>query len=114
MIRARHRSRKDGGGNAPGISAPTSAPATSNLTGKFLSWEPVHEANGDAHFSVTNNGTSAAAAKCSISVRNDFGNFGFDSLVGETVAPGQTITGKIPISVSRGSFLINSGDVKDC
>lgn len=90
------------------------APSENHLTGKFLEWVPVDEGNGYAYFSITNSGTTTETATCSISVKNDFGNFGFDSLVGESVGAGQTITGKIPLSVSKGSFLINSGEVTDC
>ena len=65
-------------------------------------------------FSITNSGAETATAKCFIRVQDDFGDFGFDGLVGEEVGPGQTITGRIPISVGTGSFLINHGEVTDC
>ena len=85
-----------------------------HLSGTFIQWVPVDEGHGYAYFSVTNSGTASATAKCTISVKDDFGDFGFDMLVGETVGPGQTITGKMAIGVGKGSLLINSGDVKDC
>jgi hypothetical protein len=75
---------------------------------------PVDDAHGYAFFSVTNSGGVTQTATCTITVQDDFGDFGFDYLVGETVGPGQTITGKIPLSVGKGSFLINRGTVKDC
>lgn len=96
---------------------PTPVPtprATSPIVGTFLRWEAVDDKRGYAYFKITNNGTAPATAKCSIRVRNDFGNFGFDSLVGEVVQPSQTITGRIPISVGEGSRLINQGEVTDC
>lgn len=85
-----------------------------NVTGTFLRWEPVDDARGYAHFSVTNNGDKAVTVTCTISVRNDFGDFGFDSLVGERIAAFDTLSGKIPINVGEGSFLIEEGEVKDC
>ena len=85
-----------------------------HLTGTFLGWEPVDEGHGYARFSITNSGTETATAKCFIRVQDDFGDFGFDGLVGEEVGPGQTITGRIPIGVGTGSFLINHGEVTDC
>jgi hypothetical protein len=85
-----------------------------HLTGTFLRWDPVDEGDGYAYFSITNTGTVTETAECSVSVKDDFGDFGFDSLVGETVGPGQTVTGKLPLSVGKGSFLINSGEVKSC
>lgn len=97
----------------PPTPVPTPAP-TSPITGTFVRWQSVDDKNGYAHFTITNNGTVPATAKCSISVRNDFGNFGFDSLVGEVVQPGETISGRIPISVGSGSKLINQGEVEDC
>lgn len=96
----------DGGGGA--------AQETKHLSGTFLSWLPVDEGHGYAYFSIKNDGTTAATAKCMISVKNDFGDFGFDALVGEAVGPGQTIKGRVPLSVGKGSFLINAGEVKDC
>ena len=90
------------------------AEETSHLTGEFIRWEPVDDARGYAYFSITNHGTSAEVAECTIEVSNDFGNFGFDILVGENVPAGETISGRIPIDVSEGSFLINHGEVTDC
>lgn len=94
--------------------ASTQAPVAKNLVGTFVEWVPVDEANGYAHFTIKNNGTTTVTAECTVSVSNDFGNFGFDSLVGEQIAPGETISGRMAISVSEGSFLINEGEVKDC
>ena len=85
-----------------------------NLVGRFIRWEPVDEARGYAYFEITNRGTSTATAECTIEVRNDFGNFGFDILVGERVPAGETISGRIPINVGEGSFLIDEGEVSDC
>ena len=100
--------------------APTSRPATTiapvakQLVGTFVEWVPVDEANGYAYITIKNNGTTTVTAECTVSVRNEFGNFGFDSLVGEEIAPGETFSGRMAISVSEGSFLINEGEVKDC
>ncbi len=88
--------------------------AAKNLTGTFDHWEPVDDGHGHAYFAVTNNGSAAATAECTVQVRDDFGDFGFDSLVGETVEPGKTITGRMALSVGKGSFLINSGSVTNC
>jgi hypothetical protein len=99
----------NGGGDGNG-----EADGCSNCRGTFLTWEPVDDARGYAYFTVTNNGSTTATATCTVTVRNDFGNFGFDILVGETIAPGQTINGKMAISVGEGSFLINQGEVTDC
>lgn len=85
-----------------------------NLTGTFLRWQPVDSANGYAYFTVTNNGASTAVAKCTVNVRDDFGDFGFDTLVGETVPAGQTVTLKMAIGMGKGSLLVNHGTVKDC
>ena len=90
------------------------APAAKHLTGEFVLWEPVDDAHGYAYFTVTNNGTTTETAECTIKVDNDFGNFGFDYLVGERVGPGETISGKVALDVGEGSFLINHGEVTDC
>lgn len=97
--------------SSPGSSTPA---ARASITGSFIRWEPVDDARGYAVFTVTNNGSAAGTAKCSVSVRNEFGNFGFDSLVGETVGAGQTRTFRLALSVGSGSRLINTGTVKDC
>ena len=101
-----------GKGSSGGSSGGNSG--ANHLTGKFVDWVPVDEANGYAFFSITNSGTSTETATCTIRVKNDFGNFGFDYLVGEEVGPGQTVTGKLPLRVGEGSFLINHGEVTDC
>jgi hypothetical protein len=80
----------------------------------FAGWARVDDAHGYAYVSITNSSTSAATAKCLISAKDDFGDFGFDSLMGEAVGAGQTVQVKIPISVSKGSFLINSREVTGC
>jgi hypothetical protein len=98
---------------APGA-ADTPPPAAKHLTGTFIRWEPVDDAHGYAYFSVTNNGTTTETATCTVKVSNDFGNFGFDYLVGETVGPGDTISGRIPLSVGEGSYSVNHGEVTDC
>jgi hypothetical protein len=84
------------------------------LSGLFIEWVPVSDSNGYAYFSVTNSGGTTATATCTIKVSNDFGNFGFDILSGESVGPGETISGKMPLSVGEGSYLINKGAVSDC
>jgi hypothetical protein len=63
---------------------------------------------------VTNNGSTTATAECTVRVSNDFGNFGFDFMVGEEVPPGETISGRMALSVGGGSFLIDDGEVTDC
>ncbi|MDO8484283.1 MAG: hypothetical protein Q7S35_04995 [Candidatus Limnocylindrales bacterium] len=107
-----------GGGNSGNSVSATVAPAApvevSHLTGSFVRWEPVDEANGYAYFTVTNSGTTTETATCTVRVENDFGNFGFDILVGEPVGPGETISGRLPLSVGEGSFLINQGEVNNC
>jgi hypothetical protein len=101
------------GGN--GGSGATPDPATpSHLTGKLLGWDPVDQASGYARFSVTNSGTADAVAKCSITVKNDFGDSGFDFLVGLPVPAGETVTSRIPLSVGKGSFTMNRGSVTGC
>jgi hypothetical protein len=106
--------RGNSGGSDSATPPPAAPAAVSHLTGTFLRWEPVDEQNGYAYFSITNNGTTTETATCTISVENDFGDFGFDILVGEPVGPGETISGNIPISVGEGSFLINKGEVTNC
>jgi hypothetical protein len=106
--------RGNSGGSDSATPPPAAPAAVSHLTGTFLRWEPVDEQNGYAYFSITNTGTSTETATCTISVENDFGDFGFDILVGEPVGPGETISGNIPISVGEGSFLINKGEVTNC
>jgi hypothetical protein len=96
-------------------SAPGAAPAANrNVTGTFVRWEAVDDKRGYAYFTATNHGTETVTAECKVSVRNDFGNFGFDSLVGEQIAPGETLSGRMSISVGDGSQLINQGEVTDC
>jgi hypothetical protein len=94
---------------------PSEAPEPdSRITGTFVRWEPVDDARGYAYFSITNAGPEDGVAKCTIKVSNDFGNFGFDMLVGEPIAVGETIEGRIPLDVGEGSFLINQGEVTNC
>jgi hypothetical protein len=108
--------------NRPSGSTDTNAPtngggdggSSSSLTGRFIRWEPVDEANGYAYISVTNHGSTAGVAECTVTVRNDFGDFGFDYMVGETIGAGETFSGRMAINVGEGSFLINQGDVTDC
>jgi hypothetical protein len=104
------------GGDNNGSNSGTDPDATAekHLTGRFISWEPVDDSSGYAVFSVTNNGTSRATATCTIKVENDFGDFGFDYLVGEPVDPGETIRGRVALDVGEGSFTINHGEVTDC
>ena len=88
--------------------------ATNHLVGTFIKWEPVDEANGYAYISIKNNGSSTATAECTVRVSNDFGNFGFDFMVGEDIPAGETWTGRMALSVGEGSLLINKGIVEDC
>ena len=90
------------------------ASSDKQLSGAFVGWEPVDDANGYADISITNHGTASATAMCKVNVSDDFGDFGFDQLVGEEVGAGQTFTGRIPISVGKGSYLINKGTVTEC
>jgi hypothetical protein len=85
-----------------------------NITGTFVDWNPVDDSSGYALFTLHNSGAASGVAKCTISVKDDFGDFGFDSLVGETVEPGQTVSRRLPINVGKGSYKINHGEVKDC
>jgi hypothetical protein len=103
------------GGDADS-SSERSAPAetNTNITGRFISWEPVDDARGYASFSVTNHGSAAAEATCTVRVSNDFGNFGFDYMVGETIGAGDTRNFRMALNVDEGSFLINEGEVTDC
>ena len=103
-------------GPSSGGDSPAETTAAKHLSGTFVSWSPVDEGDGYAYFTVTNNGTSTETAMCTIQVEDDFGDFrqGFDSLVGEAVGPGKTISGKVALSVGKGSFLINRGEVTDC
>jgi hypothetical protein len=102
----------DGGGGDGGNGG--NGAEEKNLTGTFIRWEPVDDARGYAYFSVTNHGSTEALAECTIKVSNDFGNFGFDYLVGEPVGPGETINGRVALDVGEGSFLINEGEVTNC
>lgn len=99
-------------GSAPTAAIP--ADSSANITGTFVAWDPVDDSSGYALFTLHNSGTASGVAKCTISVKDDFGDFGFDSLVGETVELGQRVSGKIPINVGKGSFKMNHGEVKDC
>jgi hypothetical protein len=85
-----------------------------NLVGRFIRWEPVDESSGYAYIEVQNRGATSAVAECTVRVSNDFGDFGFDYLVGETIAAGDTLSGRVPIDVGEGSFTINHGEVTDC
>ncbi|HLX34865.1 MAG TPA: hypothetical protein VKR30_06420 [Candidatus Limnocylindrales bacterium] len=92
----------------------TGTGAARNLTGTFVSWQPVDDGHGYAFFTVTNLGSSPEEPKCTVKVSDDFGDFGFDILVGQSVSPGQTLSGDIPLSVGKGAFLMNHGSVTDC
>lgn len=97
------------------VPTPTPVPQpTAVLTGKFVRWEAVDARRGYAYISVTNSGPVAGTAKCTVSVKNDFGNFGFEFLTGVVVQPGETASGRVAIDVGSGSPLINSGTVTDC
>ena len=84
------------------------------MTGAFVRWAPVDDGHGYAYFTITNHGSSPETAKCFVEVSDDFGDFGFDTLIGASVSPGQTISGNIPLSVGKGAFLMNHSNVKDC
>lgn len=86
----------------------------SNLVGRFVSWEPVDDSSGYANFTITNRGSSSATAECSVRVSNDFGDFGFDSMVGERVPAGEAIALRMALDVGEGSFTINDGEITDC
>ena len=97
------------------VPTPVPAPtAVRNVTGSFVRWEAVDDKRGYAYISVTNHGTETITAVCKVHVRNSFGNFGFDSLVGKEIAPGETISGRLAISVGNGSRLIDQGEVTEC
>jgi hypothetical protein len=85
-----------------------------SLVGRFVSWEPVDDARGYVNFTITNRGSSSATAECRITVTNSFGDFGFDSLVGERIPAGETVRLRMAINVGEGSFLIDEGEVTDC
>jgi hypothetical protein len=102
------------GGSGSDSSGGQTKTEAKNLTGSFVNWVPVDDGHGYAYFSVTNNGSESATATCTITVKDDFGDFGFDSLVGELVGAGQTISGKIALSVGKSAALINHGEVNDC
>jgi hypothetical protein len=91
----------------------SSASANSKLSGVYGSWTPVDAGHGYARFAVTNHGTTSATAKCTVEVRDDFGNLGWDSLVGETIPAGQTKTLRMAISF-EGALRVTKGTVKDC
>jgi hypothetical protein len=100
-------------GNGGGSNEDPDEP-NARITGTFVRWEAVDDARGYAYFSITNHGPEDGVAECTIRVRNDFGNFGFDILSGEPIEAGETISGRIPIDVSEGSFLIDEGSVENC
>jgi hypothetical protein len=90
-------------------------PARPRMTGAFVRWEPVDDARGYAYFTITNrSSTTDGSAECTITVSNDFGNFGVDILTGEPVPAGEMISRRIAMDVDEGSFLINQGEVTDC
>lgn len=103
----------EGSGNES-RAADTADEPNARITGEFVEWQPVDDARGYAVFTITNHGPDDGVAECTIEVSNDFGNFGFDSLVGEPIEAGETINGRIALDVDEGSFLINEGSVKDC
>lgn len=86
----------------------------SELVGEFVRWEAVDDARGWAFFTVTNEGGSPAEATCSVSVFNDFGNFGVNIMSGERVGAGATISRRIAIDVDEGAFSVDEGEVTDC
>lgn len=86
-----------------------------NLTGAFVSWEPVDSAHGYANFTVTNNGTEVATASCTVLVRTDFGEQGFDYLADEEIQPGETKNLRMPLTVTGNSAAnVTKGEVRDC
>jgi hypothetical protein len=102
------------GGNPDGGGEEEEDPASTNIVGEFLYWEPVDEERGYAYIRVTNHGSTRATAECTVSVENDFGDFGFDYMVGESIGPGESFEGRMAINVGSGSFTIDSGEVTDC
>ncbi len=44
-------------------------------------------------------------AECTVKVSNDFGNFGFDYMAGEELAPRETMSGRMALDVGEGSAL---------
>jgi len=86
-----------------------------SLEGHFISWIPEDSAHGYALISVTNHGTKGAEANCSVVVQTDFGDVGFDYLDGTYVGPGETVQGRVPLTVqNNAAFNVRTGDVKDC
>jgi hypothetical protein len=114
IIGGRTRGSDPAGGTAVEATPAVTAAPAKRLVGRFIRWEAVDEKNGYAYFSGTNNRSEKATAECTVSVKNDIGNFGFDIMVGEDVAAGETISGKMALSVGQGSFLINEGEVTNC
>jgi hypothetical protein len=64
-------------------------------------------------FTVTNRGTTSATAKCTVEVRDDFGNLGWEILTGEKVAAGETKRLRVAISFD-GALRVTKGNVKEC
>jgi hypothetical protein len=100
-------------GTSKGAGSTPGAAAAGGFSGVFGSWTPVDAGHGYARFAVTNHGTTSATAKCTVEVRDDFGNLGWDSLVGETIPAGQTKTLRMAISF-EGALRVTKGTVKDC
>ncbi len=78
-------------------------------------WLPVDTAHGYALVTLTNSGSEDATATCTVEATTDFGDMGFDSMVGENIPAGQTVTAKFPLTIQNESaFKVTSVTVKDC
>jgi hypothetical protein len=84
------------------------------LTGSFVRWEPIDDGHGTAVISVTNAGSSAAAARCTVEVTTDLGGFGIAALTGEDVPPNATIIRRLVVNIGQGSYRVTGGKVTHC
>lgn len=97
------------------IGSVRSEAGTPNIRPEFVRWEPIDASRGYAYISLVNEGSSAGTAKCVVEVKSDFGDIGFDILVGIDLAPGERWDGRVPLTVSGdGAFLVTLGSVRDC
>jgi hypothetical protein len=78
-----------------------------------VQWQAVDDRRGYAAYRITNDGTDAVTVRCNVVVENEFGNFGIGSIT-EQLDPGESASGRVPIDVGTGSFLITRGKVTDC
>jgi hypothetical protein len=90
---------------------PTGDTKTS-VTGEYLGWVSIDSARGYALVSFTNTSSSEASLSCTVSVRTDFGNSGFDILTG-TIDAGETIEQRVALTVTdNAAALVDSGEVE--